>query len=462
MPGHKRRLADDDLLEQIYGVDVTETEGFDNLHDAKGILKEAEERAAKVYGSDETHFLVNGSTGGILAAICATVSEGDNVIIAANCHRSVYNAAMQSRANVYIMTPESEGFCGISGGISEEDVRRALTHTTPEGRTAVVVTSPTYEGIASDINAIGKVCHDAGAVFIVDSAHGAHLGFSGYFPESAVGHADVVITSVHKTLPAMTQTALIHIDKDCVSKRAIRKMLTVFMTSSPSYVLMASIDSAMSILERQKRELFEAYVSRLEDLYGSTSELKCLSILNSDKLTAKGSVAFDRSKIVVSDITGRCSGKELYDRMSREYGLVAELAADTYIILMTSIADSDEGFSRLKRALCETDRYLAKEPIPASVKRSTAQTGSFIRECGDKMLSAVMSENVEYVPLDEAEGRIAQDLVSIYPPGIPVVIPMEKITGEAVDKLIRAKESNTDIIGLNEGKIAVLWEKSSI
>ena len=102
MPGHKRRLADDDLLEQIYGVDVTETEGFDNLHDAKGILKEAEERAAKVYGSDETHFLVNGSTGGILAAICATVSEGDNVIIAANCHRSVYNAAMQSRANVYI------------------------------------------------------------------------------------------------------------------------------------------------------------------------------------------------------------------------------------------------------------------------------------------------------------------------------------------------------------------------
>ena len=239
MPGHKRMLAGDDLLGRIYGIDITETEGFDDLHNARGIIREAEDRAAALFRSDETHFLVNGSTCGILAAITGSVTSGDSLVIASNCHRSVFNGLMLSGAKPYIITPDPEAYFEISGGVSALSVERAIDEADGK-RVAVVITSPTYEGITSDVEAIAGVCRKKGAVLIVDSAHGSHFGLSDDFPKSAVASgADVVITSVHKTLPAMTQTALIHINKDCPSKERIRKMLPVYMTSSPSYVCAA-------------------------------------------------------------------------------------------------------------------------------------------------------------------------------------------------------------------------------
>ena len=358
MPGHKRRLADDELLGRIYGIDITETEGFDDLHNARGILKEAQMQTARLFGAYETHYLVNGSTAGLLAAINAMVGTGDSIVITGNCHRSVNNAVMLSGADPVVITPERECF-GIYGGISPRTVKKALKRIKDESktphRTAVVITSPTYEGITSDARGIADVCHEEGAVLIVDGAHGAHFSFSDYFPESAIGIADIVVTSVHKTLPAMTQTSLLHIGRNCPDKERIREMLSVFMTSSPSYVLMASIDSMTHMLKRRRTELFSEYERRLDDFYRKTENLRNLCVLKKSMLKTEGSADHDRGRIVVSDVTGRLSGRDLSGILHDRFGIVAEKAEEKCVVLISTIADTDEGFELLTKALFQTD-----------------------------------------------------------------------------------------------------------
>ncbi len=483
MPGHKRILAGDEALQEIYGLDITEIPGFDDLHNASGIIKDAEDHAAALFSSDETHFLVNGSTGGILAAIVGSVCEGDTVIAATNCHRSVYNGIMLSGAVPVFITPETESYFNISGGIRAGDIEAALLKRKGK-RCAVVITSPTYEGITSDVSTIAKICHENDSVLIVDAAHGAHFGFSGGFPQSAVtAGADVVITSVHKTLPAMTQTALIHINGNCPSKERIRKMLQVFMTSSPSYILMSSIDSMTGLLERQKDELFSAFEKRLDDLYGKAEGFNCLSVLCREKLTAEGSADHDRSKIVVSDMTGTYSGKQLADMFLEKYRICAEMSAASHVLFMTGIADTDEGFERLTKALCETDEDLYSRQIFPKARRIMGRVfdrivgrrfaGAFqsimpdelnksdIHEQDLAIKTAVFDEDREYIPVELCEDRIAADYVSVYPPGIPVMIPGKKISKDAVDRILGAMNDGLTVTGLKDKEIAVLWERSS-
>ena len=238
MPGHKRQL---DLMEGIspYQIDITEIDGFDDLHHAEGILKEAQEQAAKVYHAEETHFLVNGSTAGILSAILGSTRRGDQILVARNCHKSVYHAIeMQELKPVYLypgFDPEAQ----LNTEISAEDVRAALERH--PGVRAVVIVSPTYDGIVSDVESIAEAVHVHDIPLIVDEAHGAHFGFHPYFPENANQKgADLVIHSLHKTLPALTQTALLHMNGERADRRRVRKYLHMLQTSSPSYVLMAS------------------------------------------------------------------------------------------------------------------------------------------------------------------------------------------------------------------------------
>ncbi len=465
MPGHKRRLADDDLLAMIYGIDITETEGFDDLHDPTGIIREAEERAASVFGADETHFLVNGSTTGILSAVTATVTEGDRILIAENCHRSVYNAVMLSGAYYSIMETGMEDPPGIYAGISVQTVRDALSDIKDKTymRTAVVITSPTYEGITSDIRSIAKVCHDKGAVLIVDAAHGAHFGFSDRFPESAVhAGADIVVTSVHKTLPAMTQTALIHIGKSFPAADRLRRMLSVYMTSSPSYVLMASVDSLTHLLVNDAKRLFSEYEMRLDDLYRCAKDFLNLRILDKNILTFPGSADHDRGRIVVYDSTGSLSGKQLYDILYDKYGICPEMAGISYVTLITTIADTDEGFSRLKEALSDIDRSIVKDSDPSPVNKSVRKRRHIRNGKGTDMRDAYFAEDVKYLNIEKASGMTAADMVTVYPPGIPVVLPGEIIDPEAVDIINEASQNDLDIKGLNNKKeIRVIWERSS-
>ena len=254
MPGHKRN----ELLAPLdaYRLDITEIDNFDDLHHPEGLLKEAMERAGNLFGSRRTFFMVNGCTGGILASIFATCEPGDSILVARNSHKSVYNAINIRKLNPLCIWPEGELNSLPLGVIPPEDVDKALTDN-PDIK-CVFITSPTYEGVVSDVRAIADIAHKHGAVLIVDEAHGAHMHFNSIFPEDALScGADIVIHGIHKTLPALTQSALLHIGTANVNESAVSKYLSIFQSSSPSYILMGGIDYAMDFLEKDGEKYYE-------------------------------------------------------------------------------------------------------------------------------------------------------------------------------------------------------------
>ena len=261
MPGGKRNTEYASTSE----FDITEIDGFDNMHNAEGIIKNASDRAARLYRADKTLMLVNGSTAGILSAVCGATKRKGKIIVARNCHVSVYNALIIAQLEPVYVIPEVDESTGIYRGLTLEQVRKCVESN--RDAQAVIITSPTYEGVVSEVREIASYLHEKGIPLIVDEAHGAHFEFSEEFPESAVkAGADIVINSIHKTLPALTQTALLHISGNYVDYDKVERFWNIYQTTSPSYILMASIDRCMRIIEEQGDYIFKNYISKLKNL----------------------------------------------------------------------------------------------------------------------------------------------------------------------------------------------------
>ena len=230
MPGHKRNMKEY-FMSEAYFADITEIEGFDNLSHPEGLLLAEEERLAELYHSKETHMLVNGSTTGIQAAILGSVKRNEKILMARNSHKSAYNAVSLGGIHASYLYPKTEERYGISGGICPEEVADMLE--ADREIKAVFLTSPTYEGVVSDVETIAKICHSHNIPLLVDEAHGAHFGFhrencNEYHTENSVRlGADVVIHSIHKTLPAFTQTALIHLNGDFAQAEHIKRYISM-------------------------------------------------------------------------------------------------------------------------------------------------------------------------------------------------------------------------------------------
>lgn len=344
MPGHKRNPEFGGGLP--VGEDITEVESFDNLHEMTGVLGTLAGRFADLYHADRAFPLVNGSTCGILAAVRALTKYGDRVLVARNCHRSVYHAVELCGLRAEYLLPAMSD--GIFRDILPGEVSAALD-AFPDTR-LVILTSPTYEGVVSDIRAIASAVHAHGATLLVDAAHGAHLGFSPDFPESPyVPGADAVVLSLHKTLPSLTQTALL-LSKERFAADMMRE-LAVFETSSPSYLLLASMENCAELLETDGERLFSAYSRRLARFRADAEMWQTLRLYRGN-----GCYAYDPGKLVILTDSRVLSGPALAGRLRRDYRIETEMAYPGYLICMTSIADTDEGFARLARALGEIDR----------------------------------------------------------------------------------------------------------
>ena len=461
MPGHKRNL---DMLKSTvpYKIDITEIEGFDDLHHAEGILKEAQIRAARIYHADETHFLINGSTVGILSAIAGVTKKGDTILVARNCHKSVYHAIYMNELNPVYLYPEFNHCAQLNTEVSVDDVREALDKY-PSIR-AVVIVSPTYDGVVSDVEAIAEAVHEKGIPLIVDEAHGAHFGFHPYFPQNAnTRGADIVIHSLHKTLPALTQTALLHINGSLASRKGVREYLRMLQSSSPSYVLMSSIDSCIDMLENRRKELFDPYVKMLEKMRGRLRQLKRLELVETEN--------FDRSKIVISVRHADMSSKRLYRILLNEYHLQMEMVAGTYILAMTSIGDTEDGMERLARALKEIDAQadermrsgncLEETPtiIGASLPRPEVVYNSSVMEnmLDEAAISAVPGSKVRRLPWRDSVGYISTEYAYLYPPGSPLIVPGERVSQEAADMLQWYRNLRFAIEGLKEDQYIEVW-----
>ncbi len=477
MPGHKRNggVTGADLP---YEIDITEIEGFDDLHHADGLLKQAQLRAASVYHAQETHYLINGSTAGILSAVLGCTRKGEKILMARNCHKSVYNAVLLNELEpVYLYTEILAG-TALNGQIPPEEVKRLMDEN-PDIK-AVVITSPTYDGVVSDIRSIADIVHRRGGILILDEAHGAHFGFHPAFPENGnVLGADVVIHSLHKTLPSLTQTALLHMNGQAVDRKRVRRYLHMLQSSSPSYVLMAGIDECVRLLEERAEDMFGSYVQLLRQIRERLRALRYLKLVETEH--------YDISKFVVSAAgcvirekgeIKRFTGKDLYRVLKEKYLLQMEMAAASYVVAMTSPADTEEGLECLVSALTEIDGKLAKNIkserndayLPGRAgQRSTAAAPEDEQICTAAQAEAPENEqiytpaqaealeNAEYIPLSECAGRVVLEYAYIYPPGIPLTVPGEKVSAETAEQLKKYEAAGFRVEGTElRGKVKAL------
>ncbi len=373
MPGHKRRDTGS-ALDAAHHMDITEIEGYDNLYDAHGILRDAMDYAGRVYDCPKTYFLVNGSTIGIhiaihtVAGMYASEGKRDRILTAANSHRSVYAAAELSGLGTDIIEQELiEGFdiySAVSPALLEERLKKAADDDRPYA--AVVITSPSYEGIISDIEVIAGICHRYDTVLIVDEAHGAHLDLSDAYPGGALKYgADIVIHSTHKTLAAMTQTALLHVQGELVDITKAERYWTMLQTSSPSYVLMASIDNALRHIT-DNPGMVRAHTDRLSGvrkrLAGSGEDrgLKELKFFTKEDISDYDScVDLDPCKLVISTKDTYIDGYTLQKILLDEYHIQLEMAAEDLVLGITTYMDSEEGLAGFADALLEIDDRLS-------------------------------------------------------------------------------------------------------
>lgn len=455
MPGHKRNTK---MLPNVnpYAIDITEIEGFDNLHHPKEILKDMMGRIESLYGAGTSFPLVNGSTVGILAGIASCVKPGDSILVARNSHKAVYHAIQRNQLKPVYVYPQEDGVHHINGGILPQNIEKMLI--TYSDIKLIVITSPTYEGIVSDIEEIARIAHEYHVPLLVDEAHGAHLGFHSGFPKNAIAAgADIVIHSVHKTLPSYTQTALMHIQGDLVKKEEVQKYLSIYETSSPSYVFLAGIDVCMEMLETRKDELFQSYYEQLENFYEKTKDFQHLRIMNREHYHIEdfkdhGIFTIDPSKIVISTMGTKISGKELEEILRSKYKIQLEMSSIHYGLAMTSICDTEEGFQRLYNALLEINEKLGHEKDRESLYNR--EDFEAVMQCYQQPLEIKLyPHEVEQITKEEVSlgnciGRVCGTYVTMYPPGIPLVVPGEVISKHVTRGIEKAKDMGFDVLGL--------------
>ena len=495
MPGHKRREITDGIpggFPDPYGIDITEIDGFDNLHHAEGILKDAMDEAAAIYGADRSWYLVNGSTCGILSAVFATTENGGKILTARNCHKAVYHAICLNRLEAEYLYPEEITEFGINGGIRAEDVRKALEKDAMHcagnsgdvrGKItkiqAVLITSPTYEGVVSDIRAIADAAHEYGIPLIVDEAHGAHLEYADQchsFPKSALEYgADIVIQSLHKTLPCFTQTAILHVKGKFVDQDRVSRYLSMFQTSSPSYLFMAGMERCIRYMDGDGRNGMVRYEKRLERFMERMEGLQVLEVLDREICGKYRTVAgWDPSKIVVSTMRAEdFHGEELAETLRRKYHLEMEMTAPEYVIAMTSLMDTEEGFERLGTALLEIAGALrhcveseqqkekgeSKEKERCETPEATESKVSHpIRRM---LICEAMDADTERTAFQDTVGKVSAEFVYLYPPGIPIIAPGEVFTDAIVEKIMAYKAAGLLVQGPADPDADVILTLSS-
>lgn len=436
MPGHKRQSLLDSHNMSV-DLDVTEVAGLDNLLAPEGVIAESMRQLSKVYESCKSYYLVNGSTCGILTAISAVCNRGDTIIMSRNCHKSVYHAVALLELKPIYLYPNIIKEYGICNSVAPEQLK-VLLEQHPEAK-AVIVTSPTYEGVISDIRKLSDIAHQAEAFLIVDEAHGAHLEFGKNGLDSAVRcGADLVIESLHKTLPCYTQCGILHIghvsgwaDLEALVER-IEWFLNVYQTSSPSYLLVANMEEAVASMNEWRESRNAEFHNRLSYYRNKWKTMKSIHLLTSEEVQKVGGYAYDETKLVFCFTKTGMNGQDFLRQMEEKYGMILEMATLYYALAMTSVADTEEAFQRLDQALAGMEEEINHTLNLKDQKGDIDQKKVSMHEpdmSGAMLLlpGQAWNRRKKHQLLTEAAKEIAGDYISLYPPGIPILVPGERI-----------------------------------
>lgn len=440
VPGHKLgkiydKLGYSDIVKNIYKMDTTEIPGTDNLHSPEGIIKKSQERASKVFKSDETYYLVNGSTCGIQGAIMALCNPKDKIIVNRDCHQSVINSCILADIEPVYILSKIDKETNIQEGIHIEEAKKIIDNNLDAK--AILLTYPTYYGKTFDLKEICDYAHKHNIIVIVDEAHGAHLGLSDRLPKTALEEgADIVIQSTHKTLPSFTQSSMIHIKGDRVDRQRLSTMLRIIESSSPSYILMSSLELAVDIYETKGNELMEELLDNLEK-FKEKNKNTSFDIYNED----------DKTKLFLSSKRLGMTGYELEDILREKYNIQVELANYYGVLLICTIGNTKEDLDRLSEALEDiSNRY---------------NKGSYI-ECleypvviPEKVLNPreAFYKNKKSVKIYESIGQICAEYVIPYPPGVSLLSPGEVITKEIIDYVILCHKKGMNINGIKDSNL---------
>lgn len=446
MPGHKgsalyRRMGYGDFLNKIMDCDITEITGADNLFQAEGIIREAQERYAAIYGVKKSYLQINGSSGANIAAMLASVHKGKKIIMARNCHKSAFNALVLGDIKPVYVYPEMIEKYGISGPVSTKEVERLLIEN--HDAEAVILPSPNYYGICSDIRAIAEVVHKYDKVLIVDQAHGAHLKFFRRFgiknmPESAEeAGADIIVNSIHKTLASLTESAVLNLNSNRVDSKLLEDKLQAIESTSPSYLLMASLDINTSIIEEAGAELFGQWAESLEYFYREAAGIKGLKYI--DRVSG-----FDWTKMNFGFGELGIMGDELERLLVEKYGIFIELFTGDLVMCMSGIGNTPEDVKHLVAALKE----IAEEHSGKNIVKPAQVNG--LRMPPGRLELCNIPQIRKSVPLSEAEGLICAASIIPYPPGIPYICPGERITAEAITYIRNLRIRGEKVIGVDE------------
>ena len=456
MPGHKKgkiydKLGYGDLVKNLYKMDTTEIIETDNLHSPEGIIKDSQEKASKIFRSEKSYYLVNGSTCGIQAAILSTCSPGEKILVNRDCHQSAINAFILGDINpIYIKGSICEDTYTIKG-VNEQDVLDAIDNNSDIK--VLMLTYPSYYGMVFDLEKICTYAHEKGIVVIVDEAHGAHLGLSDKLPKSALEQgADIVIQSIHKTLPSFTQSSIIHVQGDLIDKKNLERFLKIVQSSSPSYVMMASLEIAIDIYDRYGKDLMQGLLSNIDDFEKDLSEINGVKVL-------KG---HDKTKVFVSLKDLGINGYDLEETLRYKYNIQVELSNYYGVLLICTIGNEKDDFDQFLCAIKSIVEDLSGDKNNDLDKSEDNVTKLMKLNYPDLIPQKIISPREAFysdkkaVLLKESIGKISGEYIIPYPPGISLTSPGEIITQEVIDYILACKQYGMHVSGLKDSSLEII------
>jgi arginine/lysine/ornithine decarboxylase len=457
VPGHKKRNSPEIVStfgEKVLKMDANSTPELDMLGHPTGVILEAENLLADAYGASSAFMLVNGSTSGVQYMIMTVCKPKDKIIMPRNVHKSAINALIMSGAQPVFVQPETDMNFGIMNGVKYESVRKAI-HENPDAK-AVFLINPTYFGAASDLKAIVKLAHRHGMAVLVDESHGAHFPFHPDFPQNAMAAgADMATLSLHKTGGSLTQSSVLLLNDRLYSRAQVRTVINLFQTTSASYLLMASIDLARRKLALHGKDIFEKLLADVKAAKERISKIPLIDVLSRSYIDGGGVFDYDETKIVVRVNDLGLTGFEVYSILKRDYNIQAELA-ETYVVLfVASIGDDESTLKKLTDALSDiSKRFSGRKPFRVEMRSMMVEPKTVI--CPREAYYAKKRE----IMLSDAAGEICGESIMIYPPGIPLAIPGERLTDEIIDHYKFYKSQNCVVINDEENSdyVTVLGE----
>lgn len=453
MPGHKGgkgilRKFKSAFQDNIFKWDVTEIPGLDNLYEPEGVIKKSQQLLAKLYDADESFFLVNGTSSGILAMLGSALNEGDTVIVPRSSHKSVMSGIVMTGANpVYVMPRYSKGL-GIHTQVDADDVVATINEY-PDAK-AVLITNPNYQGFCSDIKKISKAAKDNCMLFLVDEAHGPHFYFNNKLPLSAgeVG-ADAWVQSPHKMLCSMTQSAWLHVKGNCINTNRVKNCLELVTTTSPSYILMASLDYSRAIMEKHGHILIDYAFDLANSARKLINKLTPFYCIGSEIKGFYGIKNIDTSRLSVNVSCAGYTGYEVENILRKKFNIYAEYADYSNVYFLTNFSNTRSDIKKLIKALVSIKKSKCKiKPINFTTT---------LPKVALNPRKAFLADG-QFIPLKKSKGRIIKQAIVPYPPGIPLLTPGEIIEEEHIDIIENLKSVGSSVKGLKNNSICVIRE----